>query len=119
MTSTSDLSTKTPQIPHSSESPNTPESNPTNSLPLGKKNKELLYSLFNLYKRLGSHGGVIEGSLLERYVHFCENSESGEQCPYAQKSKELFLRHDYSVVRDKFLETLRLFRSVEGDSFGR
>jgi hypothetical protein len=81
--------------------------------------KDLLLELDNLGQRMHSHGGKLEESMLERYRYFVEHSEQGRNCVYAKKCKELFLCYDYEDVRKQFLETLELFRTVEGETFGR
>lgn len=81
--------------------------------------EDLLIQLDNLAQRMHQHGGKLDESMLERYRYFVEHSEKGQNCVYAKKCKELFLCYDYEDVRAQFIKTLELFRTVEGDRFGR
>ena len=83
--------------------------------------KDLLISLFDLYQRLGKHSNStsVTGGMLERYHWFINNSEFKEDCAYAHKSKDLFLRYDYEEIKKLFLDTLEQFRIIEGEKFGR
>lgn len=82
---------------------------------------DLLTSLHSLWDRLSRHasGDKRTGGMLERYVYFLEHSEHGENCAYAVKSKDLFLRFDYEEIRDLFLTCLTEFRKVEGEDWGK
>lgn len=57
--------------------------------------------------------------MLERYNWFINNSNMGDDCTYARKCEDLFLRDDYEEIRDLFLECLEEFRKIEGLTFGR
>ena len=81
--------------------------------------KNLLQVLYNLFKRINSHGGVIEANILERYIYFIEHSENKENCMYAKKYKELFLKYDYEDIKKRFLEVLDKLREIEGENFGK
>lgn len=41
------------------------------------------------------------------YVHLARTSEKGEDCPYAQKAKNYFLREEESKVRAKLVAILK------------
>ncbi len=80
---------------------------------------DLLLSLFALQERINSHGGVLKGeSMIERYHWYVNHSDKGRDCAYARKCRDLFNTYDYDTIRQMFLETLELFRVIEGPSFG-
>ena len=80
----------------------------------------VLDALWSLYKRIQNHAGQIEGAnCLERYARLVEMSDRGYSCQFARKYMNLFMEHDYEDVRTKFLNTLEMFRLIEGDGFGR
>jgi hypothetical protein len=80
---------------------------------------DVIISLNNLAKRISSHGGKVNESMAERYKYFVEHSERGKDCSYAKKCQDLFLRYDYEDVKAEFLETLKYFRIIEGENFGK
>jgi hypothetical protein len=72
-------------------------------------NPDLLIELWNLSERIRSHGGVLPGeSMVERYKYYVEHSESGKDCVYARKCRDLFLTHDYDDVVAQLKKVMEL-----------
>jgi len=71
---------------------------------------KLVLALENLYR---------EAVYVERYNKLVEVSSFGSDCQYAKKALQLFESEEYEHTKENFLECLKIFREIEGDSFGR
>jgi len=72
---------------------------------------KLLDLLYKLYYRLHNHRGVpCQESLLEKYNYFISHSESGRNCTYAQKCREMFFSEDYEEVSKLLVEVQKLLK---------
>ena len=83
--------------------------------------KDLLLKLYNLQKSINSNMGeptTQDESLLYRYKYFIEHSDLGEDCHYAAKCKDLFLKFEYDRIKGDLLEVLEIMRTIEGKDFG-
>ena len=77
--------------------------------------EDLLIELYHLAIRINSHGGKMEGdSMVERYKGFVERSESGTNCVYARKCKDLFMNFDYDDILAQLKKVLKCIVSIEG-----
>lgn len=87
-----------------------------------KLQKDLLLSLNKLRKRLNYNSlnpdNQSIGPLIDAYEDFINRSEYKENCTYAIKIKDFFLKLDYNDIRQELLEVLEIIKTIEGKEFG-
>lgn len=77
--------------------------------------EQLLVLLHELDRRISFPSSDRESNMPEQFCWFLENSTSGENCKYAQKCLRLFMKRDYSDIRDLAFKVVELIKRIDGN----